>query len=98
MFRQGNAGDAYKVLKKAKEIDRAKAKRNNTREEMLTPEAIMGKYYDEAEGPTSKTPKIWFDAAVKNAPQDLATRQAVAMWAFERGKHRYRQRAGRRPS
>jgi tetratricopeptide (TPR) repeat protein len=87
LFWQGPAGQnvAYDVLRKAKEIDRAVSTRDKTREEVLTPEAIMGKYYADLEGPTSTKPKVWFEAALKNAPKDLATRQAVAVWALEKG-------------
>jgi Flp pilus assembly protein TadD len=85
LFLQGKAGDAYEVLRRAKEIDHANSRKNNTREIVLTPEAIMAKYYDELEGPTSKKPMIWFDAALKNAPKDLATRQVAATWALEKG-------------
>ena len=71
---------------KAKEIDREIAKKKNTREVVLTPEAIMAKYFDAKPGPNSPDPKIWFDAALRNAPKDLATRQAFATWALEKGK------------
>ncbi|MGA2256424.1 MAG: hypothetical protein ABSG53_17385 [Thermoguttaceae bacterium] len=89
LFWQGKAGDAYEILRKAKGIDRANSRRNNTREEFLTPEAIMGKYYDEIEGPTSKNAKIWFDAALSNVPKDLATREVVGIWALRKGNLPY---------
>ena len=86
LFWQGRAKDAYEALLKAKEIDREIAKKKNTREVVLTPEAIMAKYFDAKPGPNSPDPKIWFDAALRNAPKDLATRQAFATWALEKGK------------
>ncbi len=85
LFWQGKAQETYDVLKAAKEIDRAEAKKHNQRESMLTPEAIMGKYYAEYEGPNSKTPPVWFKAAVEYAPKDLATRECVALWALDTG-------------
>jgi tetratricopeptide (TPR) repeat protein len=84
-FRQGKTQDAYEVLKAAKQIDRQNAGRHDTREVVLTPEAIMGKYYDELEGPKSTNAERWFKAALTAAPDDLATRQAVATWALEKG-------------
>jgi len=87
LFRQGKGSEsaAYEALRKAKEIDLAVSRREKTREVVLTPEAIMAKYYDEIEGPKSTKPRIWFDAAVKNAPKDIPTRQAFATWALKRG-------------
>jgi len=84
LFRQGKEGDAYEVLRHAQEVDRAIVK-SGKKQEVLTAEAIMAKYYDEIEGPTSKKPRIWFEAAVKNAPNDLAARQAFAIWALQKG-------------
>ena len=73
-------------MKKAKQIDRDHAKQNNTREAFLAPEAIMAQYYDRYEGPASPHPEKWFQAALRAAPDDLNTRQAVAIWALVKGK------------
>jgi len=88
LFQQGKARESYEVLKKAKEIDRANAKKNGTREVFLTPEAILAQYYDQYEGPTSKTGNAekWFKIALAQAPGDLHTRQVVALWALRSGK------------
>jgi hypothetical protein len=87
LFQQGPVfrQEAYDVLKRAKKIDRDFAKKNNTRETILTPEAYMAKFFWESEGAASANVKLWFDAAVKNAPNDLATRQVAAQWALECG-------------
>ncbi len=86
-FYQGQAGDAYNTLKAAKQIDRDNAAKNKTREVFLTPEAIMAQLYDQFEGRSSKTGNAekWFKAALKLAPDDLPTRQVVAVWALETG-------------
>jgi tetratricopeptide (TPR) repeat protein len=86
LFWQGKAKEAYDILKAAKEIDRTNAKKNKTREVFLTPEAIMAQYYSQFEGVESKNPETWYRAALKQAPNDLATRQVVAVWALENGK------------
>ena len=86
LFWQGKAKDAYEVLKTAKKIDVANAKESGGREVFLTPEAIMAQYYDQFEGPESVNPEKWFKAALKMAPDDLPTRQVVAVWALDRGK------------
>ena len=84
MFWQGKAAEAYDILKAAKKIDRENAKKNSGKEVFLTPEAIMAQYYEQFEGEKSDNPKIWFDAALKKAPEDLPTRQVVALWAWKR--------------
>jgi tetratricopeptide (TPR) repeat protein len=88
LFWQGLAKDAYAVLKEAKKIDRANAQEKHGKEIFLTPEAIMAQYYEQYEGPNSNTGNAenWFKAAVQKAPDDLPTRQVVAVWALERGK------------
>ena len=88
LFWQGKAVDALAVLKKAKQIDRDNAKKYGAREVFLTPEAIMGQYSGQVEGPksTSGNAERWFNAAVTIAPNDLPTRQIVAVWALEQGK------------
>jgi tetratricopeptide (TPR) repeat protein len=86
LFWQGKAKESYEMLKAAKKIDREKAAKDKTREVFLTPEAIMAQYYDQFEGSGSKNPEIWFKSALKNAPDDLTTRQVVAVWALEKGK------------
>jgi len=92
MFWQDDVKGAYAILKAAKAIDVANVeKKKSPREVFLTPEAIMGQYYDQLEGPqgdkTDKgNPKIWFTAALKKAPDDLPTRQVVAIWALEKGQ------------
>ncbi|MGO9112431.1 MAG: tetratricopeptide repeat protein [Thermoguttaceae bacterium] len=86
LFWQGKAKEAYDLLKQAKEIDRANAKKNKTREVFLTPEAIMAQYYYQFEGKDSKNPETWYRAALKAAPNDLPTREVVAVWALENGK------------
>ncbi len=88
LFWQGNAKDAYDVLKAAKKIDREIAGKNKTKEVILPPEAIMAQYYDQWEGPKSQTGNAekWFKAALRLAPENLPTRQVVAIWALENGK------------
>ena len=86
LFWQTKANDSYDILKKAKEIDRKNAAKNGTREVFLTPEAIMAQYYDQFEGSKSANPEKWLKAALKKAPDDLPTRQVVAVWALEKGK------------
>jgi tetratricopeptide (TPR) repeat protein len=85
LFWQGFAKEAYEVLKKAKAIDKETAEKNKAREIFLTPEAIMAQYYAQFEAPKTENAKIWFDASLKQAPNDLATRQVVAVWALENG-------------
>ena len=88
LFWQGKAAEAYDHLKKAKQIDRDRARKYRTLEIFLTPEAVMAQYYDQFEGPKSTTGNAekWFRAAVKNAPDDLRAREVVANWALENGK------------
>jgi len=45
----------------------------------------MAQYYDQFEDKKSENPKKWFDAALRIAPKDLATRQVVALWAMDKG-------------
>ena len=84
-FQQGQAADAYATLKKSKDIDRENATKNKTREAVLTPEAIMAKFYFEFEGPQSETPEKWYRSALRKAPDDLPTRREVCIWALGRG-------------
>jgi tetratricopeptide (TPR) repeat protein len=86
-FELDNGKEAYKTLKAAKDIDRENARKPGGREVFLQPEAIMAKFYDQAEGrgPKAKNAKIWFDAALGQAPNDLAVRQVVGLWALETG-------------
>jgi tetratricopeptide (TPR) repeat protein len=78
MFKQGKGNDAYKILKAAKEIDH---------EKFLQPEAIMAQLFDQSDLPDAKDKaKEWFDASLKWAPDDLAVRQVVSIWALENGK------------
>jgi tetratricopeptide (TPR) repeat protein len=86
LFRQGSAQEAYSNLKVAKSLDRENALRNKTQEVVLTPEAIMGQYYEQYEGPGSVHSEVWFLSALKHAPNDLPTRRIVGVWALERGK------------
>jgi len=86
LFWQGKASDAYDILKKAKDIDRTNAKKPNAKEVFLTPEAIMAQYYDQFEGAKSLNPEKWFKAALVKAPDDLSTRQVIAIWALEKGR------------
>ena len=51
LFRQDKAKEAYDILKKAKQIDRDNAAKNQSKESVLTPEAIMAKLHDEYDGP-----------------------------------------------
>jgi tetratricopeptide (TPR) repeat protein len=85
LFWQGKAKEAYEILKAAKKIDRENAETKKTKEVFLTPEAIMAQYYDQFEDKKSENPKKWFDAALRIAPKDLATRQVVALWAMDKG-------------
>jgi len=90
LFWQTKAGEAYTVLKEAKKIDHDDfASGKKPREEFLTPEAIMAQYYLGFEGPKSEQPQTWFKAALVKAPDDLTTRQVVAIWALESGKIDY---------
>lgn len=86
LFWQTKAKEAYDILKAAKKIDRDNAKKNGTREVFLTPEAIMAQYYQQFEGDKSQSPETWFRAALKANPDDLTTRQVVAIWALQKGK------------
>jgi tetratricopeptide (TPR) repeat protein len=89
LFWQTKAVDAYDILKAAKKIDRDNAAKNKTREVFLTPEAVMARYYDQFEAgvtpPTGNAEK-WYRASLRQAPNDLTTRQIVAVWALENGK------------
>ncbi len=87
LFWQGKAKEAYNVLTAAKQIDRDNAKKSGKPEVVLTPEAILAQYYDQFEGPESKTGNAekLFKDALRMAPDDLPTRRAVAMWALEKG-------------
>jgi tetratricopeptide (TPR) repeat protein len=89
LFWQLKVKDAYDVLKAAKRIDRESAAKPNETEQFLTPEAIMAQFYDQYEGdtkPQTGNAEMWFKAAVRNAPNDLATRQVVGNWALTKGK------------
>ena len=49
----------------------------------------MAQYYDQLEvggGALSRTIENWFKAALRKAPDDLPTRQLVAVWALQKGK------------
>ena len=85
LFWQGLAKEAYDVLKAAKQMDVANANANKTKEVFLTPEAIMGQYYSQFEAPRTENAEKWFRSALEHAPNDLATRQVVAVWALEHG-------------
>jgi predicted Zn-dependent protease len=85
LFWQAQPANAYNVLKEAKQIDRTNAAKNGTKEVLLTPEAIMGQYYDQYEGPNAGNAEQWYRAALQRAPNDLATRLAVGNWALEKG-------------
>jgi tetratricopeptide (TPR) repeat protein len=87
LFWQGKDKEAYDVLRTAKQIDREIAKKRGAPEVVLTPEAILAQYYDQREGPASKTgiAEKFFKAALRMTPDDLPTRRAVAVWALERG-------------
>ena len=75
-------------MKEAKTRDQKNAAATKTREVLLPPEAIMATYYDQFEKgvkpPTGNAEK-WFKSALAHAPNDLATRQVVAIWALEKG-------------
>ena len=86
LFWQGKARDAYETLKKATKLDRENSKNNKTSEVFPAPEAIMAQYYEEFEGLQSENPEVWFRYALKTAPNDVRTRQAVAAWALRKGK------------
>ena len=57
----------------------------------------MGQYYSQFEGPNANTGNAekWFRSALNNVPNDLPTRQVVAVWALENGKLALCQGAGR---
>ena len=87
LFLQGKAKEAYDVLTAAKQIDREYARKRGGPQLMLTPEVIMAQYYEQSEGPASKSGNAekFFKAALQFAPDDLPTRRAVAIWALGRG-------------
>lgn len=85
LFQQGKVNEAYDMLKKGKQQDIASAKKNKTREQFLTPEAIMAQYYDQYD-PTSGNAEVMFKRAIEAAPGDLPTRQVFAVWALEKGR------------
>jgi len=92
LFWQGQHREAYKVLQEAKKIDGEISKKNKTNEVFLTPEAFMAQYFEQTdarENKKSDNPKTWFDAALKNAPKDLMTRQVVCLWALQKGNLPY---------
>jgi tetratricopeptide (TPR) repeat protein len=91
LFWQGNAKEAYKVLKEAKQFDRENAVKNKTPEVFLAPEAVMAQYYDEFEGPRFPNAEKWFHAALNNAPGDLNIRVVVADWALATGRNDFAQ-------
>jgi tetratricopeptide (TPR) repeat protein len=89
LFWQKNPGEAYKILKEAKKIDRKNAEKPGAQEQFPTPEAIMAVFYEQYEGPDAQVQKdgmtnaeIWFRGALAQAPNDLATRLEVAKWAL----------------
>lgn len=87
LFWQTKAIEAYEILKKGKQIDHESSEKNHAREIFLTPEAILAQYYYAFEGPKASTgaAETWFKYALRKAPDDLPTRQAVADWAFDQG-------------
>jgi tetratricopeptide (TPR) repeat protein len=85
LFQQGKVNEAYDMLKKGKQQDIASAKKNKTREQFLTPEAIMAQYYDQYD-PTSGNAEVMFKRAIEAAPGNLPTRQVFAVWALEKGR------------
>ena len=54
LFWQGNAKDAYEILKAAKKIDPRMPRRTRRGRVFLTPEAIMAQYYDQYERPEDR--------------------------------------------
>jgi len=89
LFWQTKVSDAYAVLKEGKQIDRENAKKPGAREQFLTPEAIMAQFYEQYEtsGSTTGNAELWYNGALKNAKDDLATRLEVAKWALgKKGK------------
>jgi tetratricopeptide (TPR) repeat protein len=89
LFWQTKVQDAYTVLKEGKQIDRENAKKPGVREQFLTPEAIMAQFYEQYEtsGSTTGNAELWYNGALKNAKDDLATRLEVAKWALgKKGK------------
>ncbi len=88
LFRQGKAREAYEILKKAKQIDRENAKKHGTREVFPDPEDIITHNFAIVEGPKAATGNCEesFRTALKNAPNDLPTRLAAAVWGLENGK------------
>ena len=88
LFLQGKAKDAYEILTAAEKIDRETARKNGTQEVLLIPEAVIAQYYyyENTDFNRHQADEKWFMAALKKAPNDLPTRQAVAIWALGNGK------------
>ena len=77
LFQQTKAGEAYKMLKKAKDADP---------KDVLTPEATLAQLYEAMGGENNhKEAAKWMKFALKNAPGDLRTRLAVALLALNTG-------------
>jgi tetratricopeptide (TPR) repeat protein len=86
LFQRGKVKDAYDVLKAAKKIDRENANKYRTRSVFPAPEEIIAHDFDKREGPKATNEEKWHKAAIEDAPDDLATRQAATIWALENGK------------
>ncbi len=87
-FWLGDPGEAYKLLKQAKAIDK-----ENKENKVLTPEALLAQMYDAFEGEGSKTGNAekWYRNALKavaseKGSEQIPTRQVVALWALSHGK------------
>jgi tetratricopeptide (TPR) repeat protein len=74
LFQEKNPAAALDRLKAAAKAD----------SKLLTPEAVLAELYEQA-GDRENARK-WFFAALKAAPNDLATHVAVSHWALDRGE------------
>jgi tetratricopeptide (TPR) repeat protein len=88
LFLQGKTTEAFDLLKKGKAIDLRNSKKLGVGEQMPIPEVIMARFYDELEGPKSKTGNAekWFKIAMEKAPGDMKVRVEAANWSLRRGK------------
>ena len=103
MYCQGDFARAYDILKRAEEIDVRIAAKNHTPRRLLPAPKFFAQVADKCEpfafperrqgnGNVEK----WFRYAVKQAPNDLNLRAAVAVWALENGEMATCQGAGQR--
>ena len=73
LFQQKKPQEALDTLKQAASVD----------SEMVTPEAVLGRMYDQA-GDAANAKK-WMEAALKASPKDFKTHMIVGQWDLEMG-------------